>query len=58
MMQRQADKNDEYVYIGKPLVLGDGCIKNVTYVNRRFIEASGYSKEEADWCTPLYAYAS
>ena len=44
---RQAPKNDEYVYMGKPLILETDMGRNVTYVNRRFVEESGYSKEEA-----------
>jgi len=43
---REEIQNDEYVYVGKPLILETDASRNVTYVNRRFIEASGYSKED------------
>jgi len=43
---RQEPQSDEYVYVGKPLIIETDTSRNVTYANRRFVEASGYSKEE------------
>ena len=43
---RQKAKSEEYIYAGKPLLLDTDASRNVTYANKRFVETSGYSKEE------------
>lgn len=45
-IERQEPQNEEYVYTGKPLVLETDSDRIITYANRRFVETSGYSKEE------------
>ena len=45
-VERQEAQAEEYVYEGKPLILETDEERNVTYANRRFVEASGYTKEE------------
>ena len=45
-IERNAPQKEEYVYEGKPLILETDANRNVTYANKRFVETSGYSKEE------------
>jgi len=45
-VERNAPQGEEYVYTGKPLILETDEQRNVTYANKRFVEASGFSKEE------------
>jgi len=45
-VERKAPTEEEYVYDGKPMILETDEKRNVTYANKRFVEASGYSKEE------------
>ena len=45
-VERQEAKEEEFVYIGKPLILETDESRNVTYANKRFVETSGYAKEE------------
>jgi len=45
-VERKAPTEGEYVYDGKPMILETDEKRNVTYANKRFVEVSGYSKEE------------
>ncbi|AKF25875.1 hypothetical protein YH65_00175 [Sulfurovum lithotrophicum] len=45
-MEREEPQNEEYIYTGKALVLETDSDRIITYANRRFVETSGYSKEE------------
>lgn len=43
---REETKEDEFIYEGKPLLVETDIDGVITYANRRFIEVSGYEKEE------------
>ena len=43
---REELKEEEFIYEGKPLLLEMDMDAIITYANRRFIDISGYSKEE------------
>ena len=45
-IEREEPLNEEYVYEGKPMIVETDSERIITYANKRFIEASGYSKEE------------
>ena len=45
-VERQVPQDEEYVYTGKPLILETDELRNITYANKRFVEESGYAKEE------------
>ena len=45
-VERQEAQLEEYVYEGKAMILETDEERNVTYANKRFVEASGYAKEE------------
>ena len=45
-IERHEPQDEEYVYIGKPLIVETDSERVITYANKRFVEASGYSKEE------------
>jgi PAS domain S-box-containing protein len=38
--------NEEFIYEGKPLLIETDMEGVITYANRRFVEVSGYTKEE------------
>jgi len=46
MMIRREAPEDEFIYEGKPLLVETDMEGIITYANRRFIEASGYTKDE------------
>ena len=46
-MTRPEPVNKEILFDGKPLISETDLKGNITYVNRKFVEMSGYSKEEA-----------
>lgn len=43
---REDTKEEEFIYEGKPLLLETDMDGVITYANRRFIEVSGYTKEQ------------
>ena len=43
---REEVKEEEFIYEGKPLLLETDMDGVITYANRRFIEVSGYTKEQ------------
>lgn len=45
-IERADPKDKEYVYKGKPMIVETDSERVITYANKRFVEASGYSKEE------------
>ena len=45
-IERQEPQDEEYVYTGKPLIVETNSERVITYANKRFVETSGYSKEE------------
>jgi len=45
-VERSGIKNEEYLYTGKPMIVETDRERNITYANRRFVENSGYLKEE------------
>ena len=45
-VERHEPQDEEYIYTGKPLVLETDSERVITYANKRFVEASGYTKEE------------
>ena len=45
-IERGDPREEESLYSGKPMIVETDQARNVTYANRRFIEASGYAKEE------------
>jgi len=45
-IERNDSQNEEYVYEGKPMIVETDAKRIITYANKRFIETSGYSKEE------------
>ena len=46
VIKREAPKEHTISYVGKTLILETDLEGNVTYANRRFVEMSGYAKEE------------
>ena len=46
-MTRPIPVDNEIFFDGKPLISETDLKGNITYVNRKFVEMSGYSKEEA-----------
>ncbi len=46
LVSREDPREEEYVYTEKPLLVETDTEGVITYVNRRFAEASGYTKEE------------
>ena len=46
VLDRQEAQDMEYLYKGKPLIIETDSDRNITYANRRFVETSGYSREE------------
>jgi len=45
-VSREETKDEEFIYEGKPLLLETDIEGHITYANRRFVEVSGYLKEE------------
>ena len=45
-VSRGDTKEDEFIYEGKPLLVEIDMDGVITYANRRFVEVSGYTKEE------------
>ena len=45
-IERQEPQDEEYIYTGKPLIVETDSERVITYANKRFVETSGYSKEE------------
>jgi aerotaxis receptor len=45
-VSRQDTKDEEFIYEGKPLLVETDMEGVITYANRRFVEVSGYAKEE------------
>ena len=45
-ISREDTKDEEYIYEGKPLLVETDMDGVITYANRRFVEVSGYEKEE------------
>ena len=45
-INRAAPEEEEFIYEGKPLLVETDMEGVITYANRRFIEASGYTKDE------------
>lgn len=43
---REDTKEEEFIYEGKPLLLETDMDGVITYANRRFMEISGYTKEQ------------
>jgi aerotaxis receptor len=43
---RTAETDEEFIYEGKPLLVETDMEGVITYANRRFVEVSGYPKEE------------
>jgi len=46
VIHREEPNEKEFIYSGKPLLVETDTDGMVTYVNRRFLEVSGYTKEE------------
>jgi len=46
LVSREDTKEEEFIYEGKPLLVETDMDGVITYANRRFIEVSGYGKEE------------
>ena len=46
IIQRAENKDEEFIYTGKPLLVETDVDGVITYANRRFVEVSGYAKEE------------
>jgi len=45
-IERQEPLDEEVIYTGKPLIVETNSERVITYANKRFVETSGYSKEE------------
>jgi len=45
-VDRGATQDEEFIYEGKPLLVETDMEGVITYANRRFVEVSGYTKEE------------
>jgi len=45
-ISREETKDEEFIYEGKPLLVETDMEGVITYANRRFVEVSGYVKEE------------
>ncbi len=45
-VSREEAKDEEFIYEGKPLLVETDLEGVITYANRRFVEVSGYEKDE------------
>lgn len=45
-IERDEPRDLESLYTGKPLIVETDAQRIITYANKRFVEASGYTKEE------------
>jgi len=45
-ISREDTKEEEFIYEGKPLLVETDMDGVITYANRRFVEVSGYDKDE------------